>query len=323
MVRAWTRSRRRCGTPRVRTRTRRCVDSDIEKKRKKRRRSARVYLSNAHPLPTPEQLAALVDQFPSDEDDDDTSVAKPSVGKRNFDRNVGGGVDRDKIPAKDFAGRHRSFPIVTQEDVSDALESVGRAGEDNYDAATLRRRIIAIARRKGFSVPAEKSTGNPFLPSGRSPAASRVSPSRVTGGASPARDDHGATCDPMAMPGPRELAYGHPSMRQSGTTPVPWATMRERLYDEYGDRAISRGPAGVVGLSVLDAAGAAGMPAFRAEPYANPAARRTDHIAQGSAVPPNGSHSTTGPVQSNAVALKASDRREIMKRFMFPGSTGR
>lgn len=59
------------------------TDPDIEKKRKKRRRSARVYLSNAHPLPSPEQLAALVDQFPSDEDDGDR-CAQPDVGKRDY-----------------------------------------------------------------------------------------------------------------------------------------------------------------------------------------------------------------------------------------------
>lgn len=77
------------------------------------------------------------------------------VYRRLVARNVGGGVDRDKIPAKDFAGRHRSFPIVTESDVADALQSIGRAGPDNYDAAELRRRIVAIARRKGFSVPGQ------------------------------------------------------------------------------------------------------------------------------------------------------------------------
>lgn len=69
--------------------------------------------------------------------------------KRDFDRGVGGGVDRDKLPDSDFAGPHRSFPIVTQSDVSDALHLVGHA--DNPDA--VRARIHEIARRKGFSVP--------------------------------------------------------------------------------------------------------------------------------------------------------------------------
>lgn len=69
--------------------------------------------------------------------------------KRQMDPNVGGGVDRDKIPDGDFAGRDRSFPIVTPGDVSDAASSIGRAGSDNYSSDQLKRNIIRIARRKG------------------------------------------------------------------------------------------------------------------------------------------------------------------------------
>lgn len=69
--------------------------------------------------------------------------------ERKFDKNVGGGTDRDKIPASDFAGKNRSFPIVTPGDVADATVSIGRAGSDNYDAATLKANIIRIAKRKG------------------------------------------------------------------------------------------------------------------------------------------------------------------------------
>ena len=76
-----------------------------------------------------------------------------TVEKRDFDRGVGGGVDRDKLPDSDFAGPHRSFPIVTQSDVSDALHLVGHAD----DPAAVRARIHSIARRKGFSVPDEDS----------------------------------------------------------------------------------------------------------------------------------------------------------------------
>lgn len=75
--------------------------------------------------------------------------------KRQMDPDVGGGVDRDKIPAEDFAGRNRSFPIVTPGDVSDAASSIGRAGADNYGSDELKRRIISIARRKGSSFVAE------------------------------------------------------------------------------------------------------------------------------------------------------------------------
>lgn len=87
-------------------------------------------------------------------------ATKASAGavaeKRDFDRGVGGGVDRDKLPDSDFAGPHRSFPIVTQSDVSDALGLAGHA--DDPDA--VRARIHAIARRKGFSVPDDNDSKN-------------------------------------------------------------------------------------------------------------------------------------------------------------------
>lgn len=75
--------------------------------------------------------------------------------KRQMDPSVGGGVDRDKIPAADFAGRDRSFPIVTPGDVSDAASSIGRAGADNYSSDQLRENITRIAHRKGPQFVAE------------------------------------------------------------------------------------------------------------------------------------------------------------------------
>jgi hypothetical protein len=77
------------------------------------------------------------------------------LAKRKMDPNVGGGVDRDKIPAEDFAGKDRSFPIVTPKDVHDASLSIGRAGDDNYSSDQLKSNIISIARRKGPSFTAE------------------------------------------------------------------------------------------------------------------------------------------------------------------------
>lgn len=75
--------------------------------------------------------------------------------KRKMDPDVGEGVDRDKIPGSDFAGRDRSFPIVTPADVSDAAMSIGRAGEENFSSEKLKSNIISIARRKGPSFVAE------------------------------------------------------------------------------------------------------------------------------------------------------------------------
>ena len=68
---------------------------------------------------------------------------------RAVDPNVGGGVDKDKIPDEDFAGKNRSFPIVTPKDVHDAAASIGRAGPDNYSSDQLKANIIRIAKRKG------------------------------------------------------------------------------------------------------------------------------------------------------------------------------
>ena len=75
--------------------------------------------------------------------------------KRNVDPDVGGGVDRDKVSAEDFAGKDRSFPIVTPSDVSDTASSIGRSGSDNYSSDQLKKNIIEIAQRKGPNFVAE------------------------------------------------------------------------------------------------------------------------------------------------------------------------
>jgi hypothetical protein len=56
---------------------------------------------------------------------------------------------RKHMDEADFAGKGRSFPIETPEDVHDAAQSIGRAGDDNYDTDTLKKNIIRIAKRKG------------------------------------------------------------------------------------------------------------------------------------------------------------------------------
>jgi hypothetical protein len=76
--------------------------------------------------------------------DDDTQKAKA-------DPNVGGGRVRENIADEDFAGKDRSFPIVTAGDVSDAASSLGRAGADNFPTDKIKANIIAIAKRKGQS----------------------------------------------------------------------------------------------------------------------------------------------------------------------------
>jgi hypothetical protein len=60
-----------------------------------------------------------------------------------------GGKEREDIPAEDFAGKNKSFPIVTPESVAKAAKAIGRAGPDNYTTDELKANIIAIAKRKG------------------------------------------------------------------------------------------------------------------------------------------------------------------------------
>jgi hypothetical protein len=71
--------------------------------------------------------------------------------EKKIDPNVGGGVDRDKLPAEDFAGPNRTYPIVTPGDVQDAASLVGKA--DN--PGSVKNRIISIARRKGSAFVAQ------------------------------------------------------------------------------------------------------------------------------------------------------------------------
>jgi hypothetical protein len=60
-----------------------------------------------------------------------------------------GGKEREEIPAEDFAGPDKSYPIVNQASVDDAASLVGKA--DDPDA--VKAKIIAIAKRKGFDIP--------------------------------------------------------------------------------------------------------------------------------------------------------------------------
>lgn len=61
-----------------------------------------------------------------------------------------GGMDREDIPTGDYGDPdNKKFPIVTQASVDDAASLIGKAA--NPDA--VKARIIAIAKRKGFTIP--------------------------------------------------------------------------------------------------------------------------------------------------------------------------
>lgn len=86
-------------------------------------------------------------------------------------------ADRKQMAAGDFAGPHRSFPILTQADVHNAARLIGHAD----DPAAVKAAIIAKAKAKGFALPkawqksgdgkeASESTPMPLPASAASPA---------------------------------------------------------------------------------------------------------------------------------------------------------
>jgi hypothetical protein len=59
--------------------------------------------------------------------------------------------ERTSADASDFAGKGKSFPILKPEDVMAAVRSMGRAGSANLGPSGIKARIIAIAKRKGWT----------------------------------------------------------------------------------------------------------------------------------------------------------------------------
>lgn len=65
--------------------------------------------------------------------------------------------ERDSADEGDFAGKGKSFPILKPADVGAAVHAMGRAGSDNLGMAALKARIIAIAKKKGWTSELPKS----------------------------------------------------------------------------------------------------------------------------------------------------------------------
>jgi len=77
------------------------------------------------------------------------------LAKRQMDPNVGGGIDRDKVPAANFVDPEgRRFPVVKPGDVADAVSSYGRA-KPPIPMETFKTRLTAIAHRLGPEFVAE------------------------------------------------------------------------------------------------------------------------------------------------------------------------
>jgi hypothetical protein len=299
-------------------------EPDVTKK-KKRKRSARVYI-NVHKPVNPEAAALLAD-FPDDDDDAPTpahtearartrAMAKPTTSKRHFTQ-----AQRRRLAARNMALPDGSYPIETAEDLHNAAV-LARTGHG--DAEGARKLIRRRAKELGVPDPMESSQKavsdlSPDMFTGHA-GFDRVSPPLGAGHAAYGVGDHGAargTTDPMNQPGPKALALGHPDMRQSTTRPQPlFSAPTEADMFPRDLHGMSNGIP--VALSRLDAAAASGLTSAPG----NPAARLMPHIAQGSANPPNGSHGLAAPACPPTAAMKNSDRLAIMKRHMFPGSGG-
>lgn len=77
-----------------------------------------------------------------DADDHDYEFAMDEIGGKR--------VNRDKIPTDDFGDPdNRKFPITNQRSVASAAHLIGKAG----DPEAVKKRICAIAKRKGLTVP--------------------------------------------------------------------------------------------------------------------------------------------------------------------------
>jgi hypothetical protein len=96
---------------------------------------------------TPADLAKVLARKSTDI----VKAREPNVGEDK----TPGGVDRADMPASDFAGRDRSFPIHSPGDVADAAQSIGRAGDDNYSGEQLEANIKRVAHEKGPEYVAE------------------------------------------------------------------------------------------------------------------------------------------------------------------------
>jgi len=284
-------------------------EPDVEKARKKRRRSARFYISMNHP-PDPQAVAALAALFPSDADDTGQAapakpaarrMAKPETVKRDYSQ-----AERKRLAREGKAlvnpDGHVSYPIADEEDLQNAA-TLARTGHGDVEGA--RRLIARRAKELGVKNPlesSEKSTmGNPHP--GRDYNRDRVSEPLSAGHASPAVGDHGVGQGRNA-----EIAAHHPDLQQGSTRPAPWFATRTAEGDnQYGDRSITH-VAGQVGVSFLDLRGAASPAPEALLPAANPAARRMDHIARDSATPPTPGHPLTDP-QSHAAPAAVKGAR--------------
>ena len=205
---------------------------DIEKK-KKRRRSARFYVNANRPIDP--EAAALIGDFPPDDDEDGPTPAhtearsrtraamRPDEVKRDFTQS-----QRRELARRGMALADGSYPVETESDLHNAAV-LARSGHGDVKGA--RKLIARRAKELGVANPmesAEKGTaGNPAPHPAGGSWTDRLSPGRVAGQAAASSGDHNAAAwsDPMSQPGPRELAFRHPDLRQGTVNALPLFTM--------------------------------------------------------------------------------------------------
>lgn len=81
-------------------------------------------------------------------------------------------AERASADSGSFAGKGKSFPILKAADVMAAVHAMGRAGSENYSAATIKANIIRIAKAKGFTSSLPKAWQGDDAKEAAKPAAS-------------------------------------------------------------------------------------------------------------------------------------------------------
>lgn len=115
------------------------------------KKAAVLDMDNATPV-----LGTTTYSDKADEDDDYASMeaerkaAKLYTELPFYERFISK-AERDAADSGSFAGKGKSFPILKPGDVSAAVHAMGRAGPDNHSTATLKKNIIAIAKKKGWT----------------------------------------------------------------------------------------------------------------------------------------------------------------------------
>ena len=75
----------------------------------------------------------------------------PDVARMLFFERFVSKSERAQADSGSFAGKGKSFPILKPGDVAAAAHALGRAGSDNYSTDVIKRNIIRIAKKKGWT----------------------------------------------------------------------------------------------------------------------------------------------------------------------------